>query len=338
MAWTLILHNCPSTCDTQILETRAGVSSGTFTAPDAKYPSTLEVLLTVTDSSGLQTTKSVTLQPRTVNLAFASVPSGLQLTVGTVTSTTPFSRTAVVGSTNAVNAPSPQTGYTFTSWSDAGVQAHTIVAPAAAATFTATFTGPPPGSPKAISVNFVGSGTSMGSTESAGPVAKTHWNNATGASRTTPIALADETGAATSATIRWSSNNVWRTGITDQAGNRRMMKGYLDTTNSSTTSVVVNGIAGPVDVYVMADGSNGSAARTATYRISGTGITTNTLTLTDAANTNFNTTFTQANNSSGNYVKFSVVAVSGFTIVATPGTSTDSFRRAPVNGLQIVPR
>ena len=101
--------------------------------------------------------------------------------------------------------------------------------------------------------------------------------------------------------------------------------------------VVVSGISGPFDVYVMADGSNGSAARTATYQISGTGITTNSVTLTDAANTNFNTAFTQANNSAGNYVKFSIVAVSGFTISATAGTSTDSSRRAPVNGLQIVP-
>ena len=78
----------------------------------------------------------------------------------------------------------------------------------------------------AIGINFVGDdGASMGAAESAGVVAKANWNNATGASRSTPLALIDETGAATGATVTWSSNNLWNTPITDQAGNRRMMKG-----------------------------------------------------------------------------------------------------------------
>ena len=89
------------------------------------------------------------------------------------------------------------------------------------------------------------------------------------------------------------------------------------------------------DVYVYADGDNGGIARTGAYRISGAGITATTINLTDAANTNFNATFTQATNSNGNYVKFSVVA-SGFTLTATPGASTGN-KRAPVNAVQIVP-
>ena len=47
-------------------------------------------------------------------------------------------------------------------------------------------------------------------------------------------------------------------------------------------------------------------AAPARYQISGAGITTTTINLTDPGNTNFNATFTQANNSAGNYVKFSV--------------------------------
>ena len=78
-----------------------------------------------------------------------------------------------------------------------------------------------------------------------------------------------------------------------------------------------------------------TVARTGAYRISGAGITATTINLTDAANTNFNATFTQATNSTGNYVKFSVAA-SGFTLTATPGASTGT-RRAPVNAVQIVP-
>ena len=94
--------------------------------------------------------------------------------------------------------------------------------------------------------------------------------------------------------------------------------------------------AGPYDVYVYADGDN-TGTRTGGYRISGAGITTTTINLTDPGNTNFNGTFTQAVNSPGNYVKFSINA-NGFTLTAIPGPASDQARRAPVNGLQIVPQ
>ena len=93
--------------------------------------------------------------------------------------------------------------------------------------------------------------------------------------------------------------------------------------------------AGAYDVYVYADGDNGGSTRTGAYRISGAGITTTTINLTDAANTNFNAAFTQANNSNGNFVKFSINA-SGFTLTATPGSASSGPLRAPVNGIQIV--
>jgi Divergent InlB B-repeat domain len=38
-----------------------------------------------------------------------------------------------------VNAPSPQRGYVFRSWSDGGAQSHTIVTPGAATTYTARY-------------------------------------------------------------------------------------------------------------------------------------------------------------------------------------------------------
>ena len=190
--------------------------------------------------------------------------------------------------------------------------------------------------PGVISIDFVGSGVAMAATESAGVVAKTRWNSATGASRTTPLALVDEAGAATTATVTWTSNSTWSTPITDAAGSRRMMKGYLDTSATSTTTVTVAGLpSAPYDVYVYADGDNGTDSRTAGYRISGTGITTTTINLTDAASTNFGGTFTQAVNSNGNYVKFSITAT-GFTLSAIPGAAAVN-KRAPVGGIQIVP-
>src|SRR6185436_19414652 len=116
--------------------------------------------------------------------------------------------------------------------------------------------------------------------------------------------LVDETGAPSGVTVTWTANNVWSTPITDQAGNRRMMKGYLDTVTSGSTTV--------------------------------TGITPATINLTHAAGANFNTAFTPAANSAGNYVRFSITS-DGFTLTATAGQASDGTGRAPVNAIQIVP-
>ncbi len=191
---------------------------------------------------------------------------------------------------------------------------------------------------RAIGVSFVGSSTvPMGAAESAGVVPQTNWNNATGAARTSGLALIDAAGNPTTATATWSSSGNWMTPTTDQPGNRRLMKGYIDTTNTSTTTVTLAGLPQQTyDVYVYVDGDNKTYDRSATYAISGPGMTTTTVSVTDAAGVNFGTTFTRAANSSGNYVKFTVAA-SGFTLTATPTLPTGGTRRAPVNGIQVVP-
>jgi hypothetical protein len=156
--------------------------------------------------------------------------------------------------------------------------------------------------------------------------------------RSTPLTLTDDAGAATAATVTWSADNVWSTPVTDQAGNRRLMKGYLDKGFSNAITVTVAGLpAAAYDVYVYVDGDNGAATRTGAYQISGADVTTTTVNATDAANTNFDTTFTQANNSPGNYVKFSITA-SGFTVTATPGTASTATIRSPISAIQIVAR
>jgi glucose/arabinose dehydrogenase/PKD repeat protein len=151
MTWALIMQHCPSNCHTHHITDLTGIASGTFTAPDHEYPSHLELQLTVTDSDGASDVKSVLLQPRTVSLTFQTSPSGLQLTVGGASGTTPFSRTAIVGSQNSLVAPSPQTlagsTYQFASWSDGGAQTHNITASATSPTYGATYQttgGPPP--------------------------------------------------------------------------------------------------------------------------------------------------------------------------------------------------
>jgi hypothetical protein len=150
LTWSLILHHCfdETTCHTHPVQTFPGVASGSFVAPDHEYPAYLELQLTARDAGGLIGTASVRLDPQTVVLTFTTDPEGLQAVVGSTAGTTPFTRTVIVGSSNSVSAPSPQTlggnAYVFSEWSDGGARAHTVVAPATATTYTATFTDAPP--------------------------------------------------------------------------------------------------------------------------------------------------------------------------------------------------
>jgi hypothetical protein len=131
------------------VQTFTGTSSGSLVAPDHEYPSHLELRLTATDAGGLSETVSTLLHPQTVELAFASQPIGLNLTVGSSSQATPFSRTVITGSTVSISANSPQPlggeSYEFVAWSDGGPRTHTVVANEPS-THTATFaldtTGP----------------------------------------------------------------------------------------------------------------------------------------------------------------------------------------------------
>jgi PKD repeat protein len=140
--WELILHHCPSNCHTHSLQTWDGVASSSFDAPDHEYPSYLELRLTATDSGGLTDSKSVRLDPRTVDLTLDSSPPGLQLVLNVASAQAPFTRTVIAGSTNSLSAPSPQTPtgspLYFASWSDGGAESHNITASVTAA-YTATY-------------------------------------------------------------------------------------------------------------------------------------------------------------------------------------------------------
>jgi glucose/arabinose dehydrogenase len=144
LSWSVVLQHCPSTCHPHQLQTFTGVASGSFPAPDHEYPSYLEFHLTATDSAGQTDTDLRRLDPQTVVLTVGATPaSGFELAVGVTSQASPFTRTVIVGSTNTLSAPSPQTvrgqTYTFQSWSDGGAQTHSITAPAAATTYTARY-------------------------------------------------------------------------------------------------------------------------------------------------------------------------------------------------------
>jgi hypothetical protein len=199
---------------------------------------------------------------------------------------------------------------------------------------------PSPVTARTVSIKFVGSGAAMSASESAGVVPKTNWNNAANNASSAPLALKDEAGVSSGALVTWTSDNNWALPIADTAGNARMMRGYLDTGNQNPSTISVTGLpasAAGYDVYVYTDGDNEGSTVTGTYTIGGSGVTTSSVQATDSANVNFNGTFTQAANSIGNYVKFSSIQATDFTITATPTTASTNVLRAPVNAIQIVP-
>jgi glucose/arabinose dehydrogenase/PKD repeat protein len=143
LTWALVLQHCPSNCHSHSIQTWPGVASGSFNAPDHEYPSYLELSLTAIDSFGTSAVATVRLDPRTVVLSFATSPSGLALGVNQATSTAPFTRTVIVGSSNSVSAASPQLlnglSYVFGAWSHGLPQTHQIVAPATSSSYAATY-------------------------------------------------------------------------------------------------------------------------------------------------------------------------------------------------------
>ncbi|MGC1606027.1 MAG: galactose oxidase-like domain-containing protein [Candidatus Acidiferrum sp.] len=282
---------------------------------------------------GSNTTVDVIVTPSgqfsgTVNLSISGLPSGV---------TASFNPTSISGSGTSVltltaSASTAVGSSTVTVTGTSGSETHTT-------TFTLNVSTSTP-TANAINIDFVGLGTPMGSTEVAGVVPMSNWNDATGASSSSPLALGDETGAATQATVTWTADDVWDQPITDAPGNVRMMEGYLDNGNQDTTTVTVSGLpsnASGFTVYVYAQGGSNGSTNTGIYQISGAGITTTSATLT--YNSNFNGTFTQATESNpiGNYVVFTIPNVPSFKLSAIPSTATDGYERAPVNGIQIVP-
>jgi hypothetical protein len=119
-----------------------------------------------------------------------------------------------------------------------------------------------------------------------------------------------------------------------------MMAGYLDNASGHPTRITVSNLPpSPTgyDVYVYTDGDNAGGIVTKSFSISAASVPIGSIQATDPANTNFSGTFQNAVNSNGNYVKFSAINATSLTLTATSVSSVGAGRRAPVNGLQIVP-
>jgi glucose/arabinose dehydrogenase len=183
LSWKIVFHH-----DTHIHPVLDGFvgSSGSVAIPTTghsfKGSTSYEIVLTATDSDGIQASKSVTINPQKVNLTFAGAPSGMSVTVDGVPSTTPFTVGEIVGFQYAIDAPSPQSGNVFASWSDGGAKAHTVTVPSTNSTLTATFTTPPPNTGLVAAYNFdAGSGSTLADVSGKnhpGTISGASWNAA----------------------------------------------------------------------------------------------------------------------------------------------------------------
>jgi autotransporter-associated beta strand protein len=196
-----------------------------------------------------------------------------------------------------------------------------------------------------IGLEFVGgkanhSVSNMGSGDSAGVISQTNWNNLEDRSGT-DSSLVNNSGATVSGlSVSYTSSNTWADeAISNSAGNNRLMRGYLDiNTDSGSTSVTVSGLTSPVyDVIVYTNGDEDT--RVGRFQIGAQSFWVK-------DNTTFNGTFIQgtgtadpgsfANAQAANYMVFSGLTSSSFTLNAYGVYATDNTLRAPVNAIQII--
>jgi hypothetical protein len=189
---------------------------------------------------------------------------------------------------------------------------------------------------QSIGVQLVGGGgggganTSMGATEVAGAVVRQmNWNPVTGAAGA-GVALEDSNGMPTPAVVTFfGSANTWSFNIPDMPGDNRLMRGYIDTTATSPTVVVINNVPyANYDVYLYADGDNGGSTRQGVYYVNS--LLDNQICV-DPAGQNFNGTYINGQN----YLVFPNQTHHMCIILVQPDQSVGGFRAA-LNGIQIV--
>jgi hypothetical protein len=184
---------------------------------------------------------------------------------------------------------------------------------------------------------------------------QSNWNNLTGFAGTAAAgALVDGNGAVVAGTTAsWTSQNLWTINTPDPADqNAALMKGYLDTNDTSMTTITVGSIPATwqkYDIYVYLDGdSNGG--RAGNYTISSAIDGTMTTTVSDAANWDLATAggaFTRANENAesmtttpgftpGNYVVFPGRTDLNFTLTSQGSYAGALPPRAPISAIQLV--
>jgi len=178
-SWTILFHH-----DTHVHPAGGpftGTTSGTLTIAPTGHSyqgnTRYEIVLTVTDSTGLQNTVSVFVFPEKVNLSLDTNPSGLTLQIDGISRPTPFVLDTLINFQHSISAPNQTLGgtqYQFSSWSDGGTQTHTITVPAVNQSYTATYQAVPPPAPSDFGVAYgfeEGTGTTTADASASGNTA-----------------------------------------------------------------------------------------------------------------------------------------------------------------------
>ena len=182
-------------------------------------------------------------------------------------------------------------------------------------------------------------------------VAQANWNNLETLTGTASALVADNKGAAvtTAATADWTSNNTWSTtgrgeennGFATNSPNYKLMLGYLDTGDPTTTTVTISGLPAALtsgyDVYVYTLGGTGGN-RGGGYRIVDSGGTTlRDYVLGDAPvnPSDFTRDLGLSHDDKGTYLVFRGLTAAGITVEATTDAPYGMVR-APINAVQLV--
>jgi glucose/arabinose dehydrogenase/PKD repeat protein len=145
LTWTVLLHHNTHT-HPYLPPTRGNTVAFEAPPPEdlaATTTSYLEIQLRATDFQGATAAVRRNLQPKRVTVTLDSRPRALKLVVNAASVTTPKMLTSWQNYRLSVRAPTQADSVSQmwlpSAWSDGGAASHTIVTPASAATYTATF-------------------------------------------------------------------------------------------------------------------------------------------------------------------------------------------------------
>lgn len=221
-------------------------ASTTYTTPDLAA-GTYYFVVKARDSAGNESGPSNEVSSTTYT--FTTQPSGLNLSYNGVSRVTPFTVRATVGSSQQISAPTTQSSYNFSSWSDGGAATHTITIGGSPQTITANygttvpapipnFTASPTSATTSTPITFTGNAT--------GSVTSWSWNFGDGTTSNTQNAVKTYSNPSTTpytvsltATGPGGSNTVTRTQyITVTAA--APVASFSATPTSGTAPLVVN--------------------------------------------------------------------------------------------------
>ncbi len=197
-----------------------------------------------------------------------------------------------------------------------------------------------------VGINFIHVGSSDDTVPicgSAGVVPQTGWINLTSGGTGSGVPLT----AGMTATWSTIGGETHEFSTMPSSADGALMQGYLDTGDTSTSTVTVNGVKFLLyDVIVYSDGDNGGATRVGEYTLTATGTPGGAAKkyVLDAANTDFSGTYTEVDSTTGgpstpagNYCRFRNVRGTSFTVAAHGNYGSDARPRGPLNAIQIVP-